>query len=140
MSIRAIKILHVEDEDAQRLLIAHHLKAIEDCRFEIYYADAEKAALDLFRSGEMEFVILDYNLRQGNGLHCLEKIRQLDPIVPIIAISGQATQEIAAELVQAGADDYINKQELDSSLLAESLKTALVRADTWRKRNMQARP
>jgi DNA-binding response OmpR family regulator len=134
MSTRAIKLLHVEDEESQRLLFAHHLQAIHDLKFDIYYADAEKAALDLFKRGEMDFVILDYNLKQGDGLHCLEEIRQIDPIVPIIAISGQASDEIAAELVQAGADDYINKQELDSAMLAVSLKSALERADAWKRR------
>jgi CheY-like chemotaxis protein len=139
MSIREIKVLHVEDEESQRLLFAHHLQAIGDFHFDIYYADAEKAAIDLFQNSEMDFVILDYHLKQGDGLHCLEKIRQLDPIVPIIAISGQATEEIAADLVQAGADDYISKQDLDSTLLAQSLKNALMRADTWRKRNSRSR-
>ncbi len=139
MSIRAIKLLHVEDEESQRLVFAHHLQAINDLHFEIYYADAEQAALDLFQGGGMDFVILDYNLREGNGLHCLEELRQLDPIVPIIAISGQATEEIATELVQAGADDYIRKQDLESVLLARSMKTALDRADAWRRRSAQTR-
>jgi two-component system cell cycle response regulator len=134
MSIRTVKILHVEDEEAQRLILAHHLKTIESLRFDVYYADAEQAAIDLFRRGGMDFVILDYNLRQGDGLHTLEQIRLIDPIVPIIAISGQATEEIAADLVQAGADDYIRKQDLDSTLLSRSLKSALERADAWRRR------
>jgi DNA-binding response OmpR family regulator len=132
MSSRTIKILHVEDEESQRRLFAHHLRAMDDFQFEIHYADAEEAALDVFRTGGVEFVILDYNLRQGNGLHCLRELRTRDPVVPIIAVSGVATAEIAADLVQGGADDYINKRDLTSCVLARSMRDALKRADAWR--------
>ena len=75
MSSRTIKLLHVEDEISQRRLLAHHLAAINDFHFEILYADAEESALDLFDSGGVELVILDYHLQQGNGLNCLEELR-----------------------------------------------------------------
>ena len=134
MSTRTIKILHVEDEESQRLLFAHHLRAMDDLRFEIHYADTEDAALDVFRTGGVVFVILDYQLRHGDGLHCLEELRRRDAVVPIIAVSGVATAEIAADLVQAGADDYISKRDLTSGVLARRLRDALGRSDAWRQR------
>ena len=139
MSSRSIKILRVEDETSQRRLVAHHLTTIASFRVEILYADAEEGALDLFDTGGVEFVILDYRLRQGNGLHCLEELRRRDPIVPIIAISGIATPEIAANLLQAGADDYISKRELTGGELARSMHAAVARADEWRLRNVGLR-
>jgi DNA-binding response OmpR family regulator len=140
MSSRTIKLLHVEDEISQRRLFAHHLKVINDFHFEILYADAEQSALDAFDSGGVELVILDYYLRQGNGLHCLEALRRRDQIVPIIAISGLATAAIAADLLQAGADDYIGKHDLKSGVLARILREALARADAWRKRDVRHQP
>ncbi len=136
MPPRAINILHVEDEDSQRRLFAHHLRTLNEFQFEIVYADSEEIALEIFRSAPINFVILDYNLRQGIGLHCLQLIREHDPIVPIIAISGAASDEIAADLVQAGADDYISKRDLTSGLLADRMRDALKRADTWRERHI----
>jgi two-component system, NarL family, sensor histidine kinase UhpB len=135
MARRTIKLLHVEDELSQRHLFAHHLNAMDDFNFEILYADAEATALESFATGGVEFVILDYHLRQGNGLHCLEQLRHRDAIVPIIAISGVATAEIAADLVQGGADDYIGKRDLTSSGLARKMRDALARVDAWRQRN-----
>jgi len=135
MLSRTIKILHVEDEISPRRLFAHHLSTMVGFCFEILYADAEEDAVDLFAGGGVEFVILDYHLTQGNGLHCLKELRRRDPIVPIIAISGVATAEIAADLLQAGADDYIGKRELTSGVLAGSMRDALDRTDAWRRRN-----
>ena len=96
MSSRTIKLLHVEDEESQRRLLAHHLTTMNEFQFEILYADAEQSALDVFGLGGVELVILDYHLRQGDGLHCLEKLRQGDPIVPIIAISGVALMSVGS--------------------------------------------
>jgi DNA-binding NtrC family response regulator len=134
MSLRTIKILHVEDEESQRLLFAHHLRAMSEFQFEVYYADAEETALEVFGNVGVEFVILDYNLRQGNGLNCLKNLRHRDPVVAIIAVSGIASPEIVAELVQAGVDDFINKRTLTSGTLADSMRNALERADAWRQR------
>ena len=78
-------------------------------------------------------VVLDYHLVRGNGLSCLRRLRQLDPIVPVIALSGKATPEIAAELLQAGADNYLSKTDLAAEMLTGCVKDALVRADAWRK-------
>ncbi len=137
MSSRTIKLLHVEDEISQRRLFAHHLKVMNDFHFEVLYADAEGSALDAFDAGGVELVFLDYHLRQGDGLHCLEELRRRDPVVPIIAISGIATDEIAAQLLQAGADDYIGKRDLSSGVLDRVLRDALARADVWRERDVR---
>jgi DNA-binding response OmpR family regulator len=134
---RTIKLLHVEDLISQRRLFAHHLTAMQDFHFDILYADAEESALNLFDDGGVDVIVLDYHLRQGNGLHCLEELRRRDQVVPIIAVSGTATAEIAANLLQAGADDYIGKRELTSAMLARVLRDALARADVWRERDVK---
>ena len=134
MNPRTLKLLHVEDDFAQHRFVVHHLAALKPLTFEAHRAESEDAALGVFREGGFDFVILDYHLSQGNGLVCLRRIRQLDPIVPIIAISGAATAEIAAELLVGGADDYISRKDLSSRVLAQSMSTALARADAWRQR------
>jgi DNA-binding response OmpR family regulator len=134
MPTRTIRVLHVEDDAAQRRYVAHHLAAQPEVRFDIRHAESESAAVAEFDERGAECVILDYHLAQGDGLSCLRTLRARDPIVPIIAVSGVATTEIAAELLQAGADDYIGKQDLTSAVLGRSIRDALARADACRKR------
>ncbi len=131
---RTIHLLHVEDVESQRLLLAHHLKAIDGFHFEIRYADSEESAVKAFADHVPDFVILDYHLKQGDGLSCLKQLRARDRIVPIIAISGNATPQITANLLEAGADDYISKRELTPHLLARSIVDILARTDAWRLR------
>jgi DNA-binding NtrC family response regulator len=129
-----VNLLHVEDDAMQRKLLKHHLAAMDEFRFEVRSAESEGAALEIFDGGGTEFVILDYQLREGDGLHCLKEVRRRDPLVPVIAVSGVATPEIASELLQAGADDYLSKAEMTSSRLAQSVRAALVRSLACRPR------
>src|SRR5580658_2289971 len=103
MSLRNVTLLHVEDDPMQQRMIAHHLKAIPEHAFAITAVPSEELALDCFKKTHIDLVLLDYQLVQGDGMHLLGCLRKLDPYIPIIAISGVATSEIAAELVLAGA-------------------------------------
>jgi DNA-binding response OmpR family regulator len=132
MSVRTIQLLHVEDDPMQQRMIAHHLKAIPEYAFSITTAASEELAMEFFQHTKFDLVLLDYQLVQGNGMHLLGRMRELDPIIPIIAISGVATSQIAAQLVLAGADDYFDKHELTSANLAKSVRASLLRADTVR--------
>jgi DNA-binding response OmpR family regulator len=133
MNTPTVKLLHVEDDDLMRRLVDRHLQSLKDWSFAITWADNESAALEEFRAG-VDCVILDYHLTDGDGLSCLRRIRALDPMVPILALSGTASPETAAELVRCGADDYISKQELTRKGLAQSVRAALLRAEACRRR------
>lgn len=133
MPARAIRLLHVEDDVVQRRLLAQHLKRLTDLAFDVASADSEDEALSKFADG-FDIVLLDYHLTQGNGLTCLKRLRQREAHLPIIAISGVATPEIAAELLEAGADDYFSKENFDPEAFAKSVRSALARADAWKAR------
>jgi CheY-like chemotaxis protein len=122
------RVLHVEDDRIQRALLVHFLARPEEFKYVVTGVESEDQAVDTFRHGGIDLVILDYQLAQGDGLNCLRQLRKLDPIVPVIAVSGIATPAIAADLIEAGADDYLSKQSLDKQILTESIETALARA------------
>lgn len=122
------RVLHVEDDKIQRAIVAHYLTDPKEQKYVVTGVESEEDAVSTFRRGGVDLVILDYQLAQGDGLNCLRQLRQLDVIVPVIAVSGTATPAIAAELIEAGADDYLSKESLDKQILAESMETALTRA------------
>ena len=134
MPDRSVRLLHVEDDALQHHLIAAHLAALEGLTFDIATAASEDEAVAAFGRAPFEFVLLDYQLEQGNGLSCLQKIRGRDDVVPIVAVSGVASPAVAAELLRAGADDFLGKEELTTEALGQSIRTALARADSMRRR------
>lgn len=136
MSIQ--RVLHVEDAADFRMVIAAHLRSIEDHTFEVASAEGEAAGLDLFQQAGCDLAIVDYELEDGNGLHCVERLRELDPYVPIIAISGRATEEVAGDLLRAGVDDYFDKSRLKRADFKRSVLAALERGAHWRSSRQQA--
>lgn len=133
MSTRSIRLLHVEDDAIQRRLMSAHLGKLGELLFDVIPAESEDEALTKVKNG-FDMVLLDYHLTQGNGLNCLKRVRQVDAHIPIIAISGVATPEIAAELLEAGADDYFSKDGFEPDVFTRSVRAALARADAWKAR------
>lgn len=126
------RVLHVEDDRVQRALIAQYLTTSGDAKYVVTGVESEDEAVDEVRRGGVDLVILDYQLAQGNGLSCLRQLRQLDAMVPVIALSGVATPVIAGELIEAGADDCLSKESMDKQRLNESVDIALTRAQCIR--------
>jgi CheY-like chemotaxis protein len=134
MTPTTVRLLHVEDDRIQQAWLARKLAGLTEYHFEITVATSEHAALAAFAEGCFDLVILDYHLAEGDGLSCLRLIRAIDSIIPMIAVSGVASDEIAAELITAGADDYLAKQTLDGLVLEQSLRNVLTRAKAFRER------
>lgn len=134
MPQQSIQLLHVEDDPVQQRLISLNLRNVPDFQFTITRAISEEEAIHQFSSHAADIVLLDYHLSQGNGLSVLERIRAIDPLVPIIAISGQALAETASDLLRAGADDFIYKRDLTNQRLTTAIQAALQRAQQIRAR------
>ena len=127
------RLLHVEDDPMQQRVLLHHLKSMKEFQFETTAVTSEDQAMAAFCAGKFDMVVVDFQLAQGNGLQLVKHLRQLDPVIPIICISGVATSEVAAQLVRAGADDYFDKVNLTNVNLARSVRAALLRAKTVRR-------
>jgi pilus assembly protein CpaE len=137
---RALRVLHVEDDPVQLEVLALHLAGIKELTCAVTAAASEEEAVARFRAHPFDAVLLDYHLAQGNGLSCLKQLRALDPVAPIIVVSGLAEPQVAAELLDAGADDFLSKENLTAQRLARSLAAAVARADACRQRLADGSP
>src|SRR5690606_9114954 len=60
-------------------------------------------------SPEIEAVVLDHGLPGMDGLETLSRIRQANPQVPVIMLTGLNDAETAVQALRSGADDYVTK-------------------------------
>jgi CheY-like chemotaxis protein len=131
----AIRLLHIDDDRIQHTLVARSLAKLGEYQFSIRTATSEDEAILAFAEGGTDLVILDYHLTKGDGLSCLRWLRRSDPFLPIIAVSGVATPDIATQMIEEGADDYLCKQSLNfGQSLIQSVKNTLTRARVLRRR------
>ncbi len=99
-------ILIVDDEEFIRLSLQQILSE-EDYNVILNESGAE--ALRTFTEEEIDLVLLDLNLPDMSGLEILRRIKQLQPQILTIIMTGFASVESAVEAIKLGAYDYIKK-------------------------------
>lgn len=116
------KLLVIDDERNVRFSIAD---LFSDSDVEVLAADTAAAALEQIREHSPDVILLDIRLGNESGLELFRKIRQADPKVLVIFITGYGTAEMAIEAMKLGAYDYIVKP-LDAAQLREVVNQAFV--------------
>jgi len=100
-----LRILVVEDEesfiDALSVGLARE-------GFEVTVARDGQQALDVFRDGSFDVVLLDLMLPRVSGLDVCRSIR-LTSTVPIIIVSAKGEEVDMVLMLEIGADDYVTK-------------------------------
>jgi PAS domain S-box-containing protein len=92
---------------------------------EITEAETCQGAITLLQEQSFDAVLLDYNLPDGNGLWLLQQTQQLGMTVPLVVLTEQGDDQIAVELMKAGAADYLSKSRLVPEALVRSLTNAV---------------
>src|SRR5690349_12548478 len=82
---------------------------------------AEGAAL--FDSDRPDVAVLDLRLPDASGLDTFRRLREIDPKVPVVLITGYGTADAAIEAMRLGAFDYVPKP-LDPAPLRDLLGRA----------------
>lgn len=100
------KILIVDDE----AFIRENLERIltED-GYRLFSTESPEGAVQQVSEEEVDLVLLDLNLGATSGLDVLQRMKEIDPGVLVIIITGYGTVESAVEAIKMGAYDYIKK-------------------------------
>lgn len=108
------RILVIEDEPDIRTLLRDLLEAVG---YEVRdVADGRAGLRELFTAAP-DLVILDITMRDLDGWQTLERIRDLSE-VPVLMLTGRATEMEKVRGLKAGADDYVVKPFGHQELLA----------------------
>ncbi|MFZ1614335.1 MAG: response regulator transcription factor [Holophaga sp.] len=105
------RILLLEDDSAQRLLLAAYLR--QD-GFEVLEADCLAQGRAHMKDGAPHLVLLDLNLPDGDGLVLAREL--LQKAIPVIIVTSRPEDRIPA--LELGADDYLDKPFQPRELLA----------------------
>ncbi len=101
-------------------------------------ADAA-SALQAVARGTYDLAVVDYFLPPLQGPEVLAQLREVQPGLPAIFLSGHGGEEVAADAIKSGAEDYVSKSVLlKPDQLRKVVRTALLssrlRAETERTR------
>src|SRR4030042_2383024 len=106
MEIVRRKILVVDDDPGLAKLIRDFL---EGHGFEASSAPNGSRAIEKVLSGFPELVLLDLKLPDMTGVEVLKRIKAINEDVAVIIITGYGGEQVAVDIIKAGAIDYIAK-------------------------------
>lgn len=117
------RVLVVEDDTAVRTLLAWHLRR-QGCTVE--EAEDGVEALSLIERSTPDVVVTDMAMPRLDGLGLLKAIREKDPDLPVIILTGHGSLENAIQaLREGGLFDYLMKPLSDVTLLEVAVGRAL---------------
>ena len=108
MSADQPRVLVVEDEPAQREVLAYNLEAEG---FEVFKAESGDEAMLLFEEAQPDVVVLDWMLPGVSGIEVCRRLksRPESRTVPIIMLSARSEEVDRVRGLETGADDYVVK-------------------------------
>jgi DNA-binding NtrC family response regulator len=68
-----------------------------------------KEALKLVRAGDPDVLLADLRMPGMDGMELMRKVREIDPELPVILMTGYAEVQGAVRAIRAGAHDYLAK-------------------------------
>ncbi len=99
-------ILIVDDEKEIRNSLSG---VLEDGGYSPVTASSGEEALRIVREDGVKLILLDIMLPDIDGVEVLRRVKEMEPDMPVIMISGNATIERAVESMKLGAHEFIEK-------------------------------
>jgi PAS domain S-box-containing protein len=123
----SLQILLVEDNPTDVFLLEDALEAVPAINFVLTHAERLDAALALPHGKLFDAVLLDLGLPDSQGLDTFTRMHHEHPALPILILSGLNDDDLAVCAVQKGAQDYLVKSVINSTMLARTIRYAIER-------------
>ncbi len=146
MDKEKFSILLVDDDEVDRMTVKRSLKKAGFSAFLTEVENGQEAIAELQKyknnlvsisetndsyptvettNNNFDLILLDYHLPDRNGLNLIAEIKALNLNLPIIVLTGQGDEEIAVEIMKAGAVDYLSKGKIQPNILVKAIKNAI---------------
>jgi signal transduction histidine kinase len=122
-----VRILLVEDNPGDARLIRETLREAVSLQFELCHVERLSEARDHCTGQAVDVVLLDLSLSDVRGIETVSQCLSFAAGLPIIVLTGLDDERVAVQAVQAGAQDYLVKGQVDSTLLVRSIRYAVER-------------
>ena len=116
------RVFVVDDSRGARQVVGG---ALGSAGFEVDLAGSPTEALSVLADQEFDAIVLDYVLPTMDGATLAARVRDLGITAPIVVLSGSATAEDQEKALAAGADAYLDKDDVREGALAALIQELL---------------
>lgn len=123
---KQINILVVDDDRFIRRSLVRMLGRNEF--FRIFEADNRDSVLTMVSETPPDCILMDYYMADITGMELMRQLKEKGVGVPVIMLTGQGDDQLAASIVKSGAYDYIPKRRLSEQDFDATLTTMITNA------------
>ena len=133
MTAHPIRLGVLDDDQEDVILLRRNLSKIPGFEFHLKELELDDGGRcsSSWQWHDVDILFLDYLLGCCTGLDVLESIRGCGDPMPIILLTGQKDEKIAAALIQAGADEYVDKLDATPEVLQRCIRRAMSRIEQF---------
>jgi serine phosphatase RsbU (regulator of sigma subunit) len=128
MQPNRVRILLVEDDRDDVWIMRNLLADRWEGPMDLIHVERLADALERILWGDVDVALLDLTLPDSRGLETFLRMFAGTGDVPIVVLTGLNDEETAVKAVQAGAQDYLVKGQVDDHLLVRSIRYAIERS------------
>lgn len=121
------RVLVVEDDPLFRRFVLAALGEARGLRVDAVPVGTLAEATAALKVGSFDCVVLDLGLPDGQDVETVRRAMQAAPGVPIVVLTGQEGGAVADRMLQEGAQDYLEKAQLEPGSLERALRHAVDR-------------
>lgn len=104
--MKKLNILLVEDNDILRQI---QTKVFQGYGHEILAVESAESALTVLHQKKFDLILMDLVMPKMDGFECTKKIKALQIQTPIVALSGNNSDEIQGDCLLAGMSGFLAK-------------------------------
>ncbi len=113
--MQEIRMLLVDDEDDFRITLANRLKLR---KIDVTDAGSGNEAIELVKQKSFDIAVIDVKMPGIDGIETLKQVKQIQPSMEIIMLTGHASIKSGMEAMKLGAYDYVMKPcDIDELLI-----------------------
>ncbi|WP_435101711.1 response regulator [Halarchaeum sp. P4] len=116
-------VLYVDDDRDFADLV--DLRLTRELDYDVESVRSADAAFERLAEGDVVCLVLDYRLPGMSGPEVLEAVTERYPDVPVVFFSGMDAEETAAEMREAGASAFVQKDVGSFDALADAVRDAV---------------
>ena len=117
-----VTVLLIEDNEAFANLVKLYLARAEEASFDVIWRSNGKDGIEVAAANPaIDVILMDYFLPLLNGLETTKQLRQKNIDIPVIFLTVNKDVDLAVEVMKAGVEDYLVKEEVTTPILPKTI-------------------
>jgi len=130
MAQHPVRVLLIDDQESDYLLMQSMLSSIPNQAFHLEWASSHEAGLEAIRRAAPDVCVVDCGIDASDGLELLKNACEAGSKAPVILLTGTSDFQLNGEAIGLGAADFLVKDQLTAALLERSMRYAMAHART----------